>query len=243
MPHIPLTPLRSRPVERALHTLRGASVGAAALAAVFAAALLAVPAPAAADGADTLQAEIVAGDPFYNDSAPVGRRCTIGAAVTVGFLADPACGSAGDRVRGRDGGTGTVAWSSRQSGVLLVEADDNWRPTPYINSYNGARAVVRGTNEAPVGASVCRTGSTTGWHCGIIQAKNQTIRTPDGTVYNATRTNVCAEPGDQGGGFYSGGHLQGLTLGGSGNCSTGGTTYFLPVNPILARYGLTPVTG
>ncbi|MDA2803953.1 S1 family peptidase [Nocardiopsis sp. LSu2-4] len=185
----------------------------------------------------------MAGDPFFNDSAPVGRRCTIGAVVTVGFLADAGCGSAGDRVSGRDGGTGTVAWSSRESNVLLVEADDDWRPTPYIGTPGGVQGVVRGTTEAPVGASVCRTGPTTGWHCGTIQAKNQTIRTPDGYVYNATRTNVCAEPGDQGGAFYSGGHLQGLTLGGSGDCSTGGTTFFLPINPILSRYALTPVTG
>ncbi|WP_017623939.1 S1 family peptidase [Nocardiopsis chromatogenes] len=232
-------------MERSPHARRAAAVGAAALAAVFAAALLAAPAPAAADGAATgqvQQAQIVAGDPFINTSAP-HSRCTIGAVVTVGFLAASTCGSAGDRISGRDGGTGTVAWSSKESGVLLVEADDNWRPTPYINTHGGGRAVVRGTTEAPVGAGVCRTGSTTGWHCGIIQAKNQTIRTPDGTVYNVTRTNVCAEPGDQGGAFYSGGHLQGLTLGGSGNCASGGTTFFLPIGPILARYALTPVTG
>ena len=36
---------------------------------------------------------------------------------------------------------------------------------------------------------------------------------------------------------------QGVTSGGSGNCSSGGTTYFQPVNEILSVYGLTLVTG
>jgi streptogrisin C len=31
--------------------------------------------------------------------------------------------------------------------------------------------------------------------------------------------------------------------GGSGNCTSGGTTFFQPVNEILAVYGLTLVTG
>ncbi len=34
-----------------------------------------------------------------------------------------------------------------------------------------------------------------------------------------------------------------MTSGGSGNCSSGGTTYFQPVNEILSAYGLTLVTG
>ena len=34
-----------------------------------------------------------------------------------------------------------------------------------------------------------------------------------------------------------------MTSGGSGNCSSGGTTYFQPVNEILSAYGLTLTTG
>lgn len=30
-----------------------------------------------------------------------------------------------------------------------------------------------------------------------------------------------------------------MTSGGSGNCSSGGTTFFQPLNPILSAYGLT----
>ncbi len=54
---------------------------------------------------------------------------------------------------------------------------------------------------------------------------------------------MCAEPGDSGGSFISGSQAQGVTSGGSGNCTYGGTTYFQPVNEILRVYGLTLVTG
>ncbi|MFC7643765.1 trypsin-like serine protease [Streptosporangium lutulentum] len=57
------------------------------------------------------------------------------------------------------------------------------------------------------------------------------------------RTSVCAEPGDSGGSLVSGSQAQGVTSGGSGNCTSGGTTYFQPINEILQAYGLTLVTG
>jgi streptogrisin C len=50
---------------------------------------------------------------------------------------------------------------------------------------------------------------------------------------------VCAEPGDSGGPFVSGTQAQGVTSGGSGDCTSGGTTFFQPVNPILSDFGLT----
>ena len=54
---------------------------------------------------------------------------------------------------------------------------------------------------------------------------------------------MCAEPGDSGGSLIAGTQAQGVTSGGSGNCSSGGTTYFQPVNEILSAYGLTLTTG
>jgi len=54
---------------------------------------------------------------------------------------------------------------------------------------------------------------------------------------------VCAEPGDSGGSWLSANQAQGVTSGGSGNCSTGGTTYYQEINPILATYGLTLITS
>ncbi|WP_223839938.1 trypsin-like serine protease [Saccharopolyspora pogona] len=58
-----------------------------------------------------------------------------------------------------------------------------------------------------------------------------------------TRTNVCAEPGDSGGSFIGGNQAQGMTSGGSGDCTSGGTTYFQPVQEARNAHGLRLVTG
>ena len=71
-----------------------------------------------------------------------------------------------------------------------------------------------------------------------MTALNATVNYAEGTVSGLIRTNVCAEPGDSGGSLFAGGTALGLTSGGSGNCSTGGTTYFQPVTEALSRYGV-----
>ncbi|QBI56569.1 S1 family peptidase [Streptomonospora litoralis] len=182
-------------------------------------------------------ADIVGGDAYYINGS---SRCSVGFAVTTGFVTAGHCGGAGDSVSGANGGSGSFAGSvfpSRDMGY--VRANAGWNPTPRVNDYSGGTVNVAGSARAPIGSSICRSGSTTGWHCGTIQARNQTVRYPQGTVYGLTRTNVCAEPGDSGGSWVSGNQAQGVTSGGSGNCSWGGTTYYQEVNPILQRWGLT----
>jgi streptogrisin D len=89
-----------------------------------------------------------------------------------------------------------------------------------------------------VGAAVTRRGSTTGTHSGSVTALNATVNYSQGSVSGLIRTTVCAEPGDSGGPLYRGSVAYGLTSGGSGNCSSGGVTYFQPVTEVLSRYGV-----
>jgi streptogrisin D len=89
-----------------------------------------------------------------------------------------------------------------------------------------------------VGSTVTRRGSTTGIHSGTVQQLNATVRYAEGTVTGLIRTTVCAEPGDSGGSLYRGTVAFGLTSGGSGNCTTGGTTFFQPVTEPLSVFGL-----
>lgn len=92
---------------------------------------------------------------------------------------------------------------------------------------------------ATVGMSVTRRGSTTGIHSGSVTGLNATVNYGNGDiVYGMIKTNVCAEPGDSGGPLHSGSKAIGLTSGGSGNCSSGGTTYFQPVTEALSTYGV-----
>ena len=81
-------------------------------------------------------------------------------------------------------------------------------------------------------------GSTTGLRSGSVTALNATVNYAEGKVRGLIRTNVCAQPGDSGGSLFSGSTALGLTSGGSGNCSIGGTTFFQPVMPVLSRYGV-----
>ncbi|MFF7338564.1 S1 family peptidase [Streptomyces sp. NPDC008163] len=99
---------------------------------------------------------------------------------------------------------------------------------------------ITGSANATVGMSVTRRGSTTGIHSGTVTGLNATVNYGNGdVVYGMIKTNVCAEGGDSGGPLYSGSKAVGLTSGGSGNCSSGGTTFFQPVTEALSAYGVT----
>ena len=96
--------------------------------------------------------------------------------------------------------------------------------------------------DAFVGESVTRKGSTTGTHTGTVTALNVSVRyvgRGGGVVSGMIQTTVCAEPGDSGGPLYDGTKALGITSGGSGNCSTGGTTFFQPVREAANAYGVT----
>ena len=93
-----------------------------------------------------------------------------------------------------------------------------------------------------VGERVTRDGSTTGVHTGTVTALNVSVHYvghPGGTVSGLIQTNVCAEPGDSGGPLYDGTRALGLTSGGSGNCTSGGTTFFQPVREAANAYSVT----
>jgi streptogrisin A len=105
--------------------------------------------------------------------------------------------------------------------------------------YNGGYQDITSAGNASVGQSVQRSGSTTGLHGGTVQALNVSVDYgPDGIVNGLIQTNVCAEPGDSGGSLFAGSTALGLTSGGSGNCSSGGTTFFQPVTEALSAYGV-----
>lgn len=189
--------------------------------------------------------DITGGDAYYiNDEA----RCSVGFSVAKGeqqgFVSAGHCGSKGDTTTGYN----QVAQGTFQDSVFpghdysWVATNDDWTATPHVKGEGGADVTVSGSVEALVGASVCRSGSTTGWHCGTIEEHDTSVTYPEGTVDGVTRTTVCAEPGDSGGPYVSGSQAQGVTSGGSGDCTSGGTTYYQPVNPALSAFGLTLTT-
>ncbi|GHC86547.1 serine protease [Nocardiopsis terrae] len=199
------------------------------------------------DQTPQLYADIIGGDAYYMG----GGRCSVGFAATDssgndGFVTAGHCGTVGTSAESSDRtGSGTFAESVFPGNdAAFVRATSNWTVTNLVNMYNsGGTQAVGGSSQAPIGSAVCRSGSTTGWHCGTIQARGQSVSYPQGTVNDMTRTDVCAEPGDSGGSFISGDQAQGMTSGGSGNCTWGGTTYYQEINPALSSWNLSLVTS
>jgi streptogrisin C len=187
-------------------------------------------------------ADVRGGTPYVINSS---TRCSVGFPVQGGFVTAGHCGAAGDTVTTRRGAAlGTFADSSFPGNdYAWVKVTSNWSPRPVVDDYTGGTIRVAGSQESPVGATVCRSGSTTGWHCGTILARDATVRYEAGLVTGVTRTDVCAEPGDSGGAWITGTQAQGVTSGGTGDCATGGTTYFQPINEILAHYRLKLMTS
>lgn len=191
-----------------------------------------------AEAPQTFAAGTVGGDPYYTGNV----RCSIGFSVHGGFVTAGHCGGAGQSVRGWDGSAiGNFQGSSFPGDdYAWVNVANGWWTVPVVIGWGTVSdQLVRGSNEAPIGASICRSGSTTHWHCGNVLAKNETVNYSQGAVHQMTKTSVCAEGGDSGGSFISGDQAQGVTSGGWGNCSGGGETWYQPVNEILNRYGLT----
>ncbi|MEU3658580.1 alpha-lytic protease prodomain-containing protein [Streptomyces sp. NPDC032940] len=182
------------------------------------------------------------GEAYYINNS---SRCSIGFPVTKGsqqgFATAGHCGRAGASTTGSN----QVAQGTFQGSIFpgrdmaWVATNSNWTATPYVLGAGGQNVQVTGSTEAPVGASVCRSGSTTGWHCGTITQLNTSVTYQEGTISPVTKTTVCAEPGDSGGSYISGSQAQGVTSGGSGDCRSGGETFFQPINALLTNYGLT----
>jgi hypothetical protein len=190
----------------------------------------------------TFAAGTVGGDPYYTGNV----RCSIGFSVQGGFVTAGHCGAAGQTVYGWDRSyQGQFIGSSFPGNdYAYVQTGGGWWNAPVVLGWGTVSdALVRGSWEAPVGTSVCRSGSTSHWHCGVIETRNETINYAQGAVYQMSGTSVCAEGGDSGGSFITGDQAQGVTSGGYGNCTSGGRTWFQPVNEILSVYGLRLVTA
>lgn len=197
------------------------------------------------DGTPEMFADLVGGDAIRS---AVGR-CSIGFSArssngTAFVITAGHCTEGGGTWTGFNGAViGPVAASSfprDDYGSIRVDNTAAWTPTSQV----AGTTSVLGSTEAAIGASVCRSGSTTGFRCGVLQAKNATVNYGGGDIVRGlVRTSACAEPGDSGGSFVAGRQAQGMTSGGSGSCSTGGTTFYQPVNEALSRYGLSLVTG
>jgi S1-C subfamily serine protease len=184
--------------------------------------------------------DITGGDAIYGSR----YRCSLGFNVTKGsthyFLTAGHCGKAEPQWWTSASHTtflgNTVGATFPGSDYAIVQYTPSY--TSYPSSVGG-QSITHAAN-AYVGETVTRRGSTTGVHSGTVTALNATVHYQGGgTVRGLIQTTVCAEPGDSGGPLYDGTAALGLTSGGSGDCKTGGTTFFQPVTAAMQAYGVT----
>ncbi|MGW3251722.1 alpha-lytic protease prodomain-containing protein [Streptomyces fungicidicus] len=173
-----------------------------------------------------------------------GGRCSLGFNVTKG--GEPHFLTAGHCTEG------ISTWSDSSGSVIGENADSSFPGDDYglvkytadvahpseVNLYDGSTQAISGAAEATVGMQVTRSGSTTQVHSGTVTGLDATVNYGNGDIVNGLiQTDVCAEPGDSGGSLFSGSSAVGLTSGGSGDCTSGGETFFQPVTEALSATG------
>ncbi|MGW2211534.1 S1 family peptidase [Streptomyces sp. NPDC001781] len=183
---------------------------------------------------------ITGGDAIYGGA----YRCSLGFNVRSGstyyFLTAGHCGEVASTWYGNSAKTtvlGTnVGYSFPGNDFALVRYTNSSIAHP---SAVGSQTISSAATPA-VGTTVTRRGSTTGTHSGRVTALNATVNYGGGDIVSGLiQTTVCAEGGDSGGPLYGGSVAYGLTSGGSGDCTSGGTTFFQPVTEALSYYGVT----
>lgn len=189
----------------------------------------------------TFRPKVAGGDAIWGDSS----RCSLGFNVVHkddpdkhGFLTAGHCGNE------------VKSWSKDKAGnTSLGNTDDSQFPgddyaiVDYTDSYHNYPSTAGGNQidkagTPTVGETVTRDGSTTGTHKGDVKALDASVQYQEGTVKGLIQTNVCSEPGDSGGSLYSDNTAYGLTSGGSGDCDSGGETFFQPVKEALKDYNV-----
>lgn len=183
--------------------------------------------------------------------------CSIGFPVTrgstKGFVTAGHCGSVGTQVRINNVLVGSfqrsdfpgadAAWATVRSGDTLFNR---------VWQYSGSSTyAVTGSQEALIGAAVCRSGFRTGWRCGTLTRNNVTVNYGQGAVNGLRESNACAGQGDSGGSWVASyNQAQGVTSGGAlGNDGTNcgipqnqRRTWFQRLVPMLNTYGVNLVT-
>lgn len=171
-----------------------------------------------------------------------------------GYVTAGHCGGAGTLARGANNLSQGVFSGSTYPGndfAWVYLTNPAWSLRPWVNNHAGGSVTVEGAVPAPIGAAICRSGATTGFHCGTVTATNVSADYGDGPITGLVQSTACAGRGDSGGAFITpAGQAQGVTSGGmlpfgaNDNCGQATpVTFHQPLQPILNAYGLTLLTN
>ncbi|MEV6564633.1 S1 family peptidase [Streptomyces kronopolitis] len=190
--------------------------------------------------------------------------CSIGFSVTgpgdfQGFLTAGHCTLTPDQAAyGKDG---SLLGTSNQGGGHSVNGPEGdfglvgvdgpgWTVSATVAGQGGTPVAVTGYQEGLVGMSMCRSGQSSGWHCGQITRVDQTVDYGNTVIEGLSFTNACSAPGDSGGSYVtqpSAPMALGVHSGGGpatcGNFGGPTLTIFQPIGEALAKWNLRLKTG
>ncbi|MFE9513426.1 S1 family peptidase [Streptomyces sp. NPDC006643] len=171
---------------------------------------------------------------------PGGFRCLVGFNVRDGAgvkyaLTAGHCTNTGDVTS-----IGTTVHSSFPGNdYALIRYTDQSAAEGSVSLQNGTYQDITSAAAPIVGQRVTSSNPTTGVRSGTVTGLNVTVNYgASGIVTGLMQTNLCSEPGASGGPIFSTTRAIGLVSGGSGNCSSGGTTFAQPVVEPLSAYGV-----
>ncbi|HST64031.1 MAG TPA: S1 family peptidase [Mycobacteriales bacterium] len=204
-----------------------------ALAALLAVALGAAPAQAAPAAVEARAVTVAGGDTLTN----AGGRCTLGFNVTGRGILAGRCGPVGTRWSAGATPVGFVSTVFASTGLTLITIDN-----PAVVQLHGIRTgatviAISAAANSFVGQQVKVVSPVSGLHSGVVTALNATITFPEGTITGLVRSTICPDSGGVGAPIFAGTSGLSMVLGGSGNCTSGGTTYSQPITPLLAQTG------
>ncbi len=152
------------------------------------------------------------------------------------------------------GSTRSYSFPGNDYAAVNINDPAFWAPQAAVDMYNGFARPVTGQSQAAVGSSLCKSGRTTGWTCGTVEAYNQTVNYGGGDIVSGlVRHSACVEQGDSGGSNLSGNLAQGVSSGGqlyqSGSSLVCGekvgqpnVSFHQPIGEALSANGLTLLT-
>jgi hypothetical protein len=110
------------------------------------------------------------------------------------------------------GNTRTSSFPGNDFGTVSVI--EGWDQQGYVEGWGAGNIAVKGSANATIGSTVCKSGKSTGWTCGRIVARNVTVNYGNNRIVRGLfQHTACVEGGDSGGANMTGNYAQGITSG------------------------------
>ncbi|MGH1489147.1 MAG: ricin-type beta-trefoil lectin domain protein [Acidimicrobiales bacterium] len=202
------------------------------------------------DAVESWQTVSLQGAERYETQFTVGTGlCSIGFAVEGGFVTAGHCTEDIGRRVWNSTQTELIGHVERRNNVggdaAFIRLDPGHVVRPEIKTDSGT-VEIHGSLNAPVGATVCRSGASTGTRCGPLITRNSSELLNGVLKTNMVRAGMCSTIGDSGGPLYWGNQAQGVLARTNSSCEDlqpNAWSSFHPVNEILSEWGLTLKTA